>query len=100
MFLISDKGNDVNDFSNNSKTGETILITVRLLANLSAYTPTGKEYVKLIVDRQETVASFLDRFGIPSVLRPIVVVNGRPAKPMTRFSDGDSVLVYEPVTGG
>jgi sulfur carrier protein ThiS len=84
----------------NSKTGETIGVTVRLLANLNTYSPIGKECFKLTIARQETVADFLDRFNIPSVLKPIVVINGRPAKPMTRLSDGDSVLVYEPVTGG
>ena len=84
----------------NSRTEETIAITVRFLAGLSAYAPAGRECFTLTPVRQETVADFLDRFNIPSVLRPIVVVNGRPATPVTQFSDGDSVLVYEPVTGG
>jgi len=86
--------------SYNIKREETIGVTVRLLANLNTYAPTGKECFKLTIARQETVADFLNRFNIPSVLKPIVVINGRPAKPATQLSDCDSVLVYEPVTGG
>jgi len=90
----------VRDISDNDKTGESIQITVRFLANLSTYAPAGNEGFTIKVHQQETVTNFLERFNIPMVLRPVVVINGRPANSLTQFSNDDSVLIYEPVTGG
>jgi hypothetical protein len=78
-----------------------IQIQVRLLANLKSYSPAGEDSFMLSVDKTETVQSILNRFGLPPALQqPVVIINGRPAKTTTLFSDGDNVLVYEPVTGG
>lgn len=90
----------MNESNENSKAGENLRITVQLLANLRTYAATEEECFPLTVANQETVATFLDRFGFPPTLKPIVVVNGRPAKPTTQLSNDDHVLVFEPVTGG
>lgn len=79
---------------------ESIKVTVRLLANLSKYAPDGNESFSMTVYPKETVKEFLERFSIPIVLEPVVVINGRPGDALARFSDGDDVLIFEPVTGG
>jgi molybdopterin converting factor small subunit len=79
---------------------EAIQISVRLLANLRAYAPVDDDEFTLTVTRRETVADFIGRFNIPAKLKPVVVINGRPTQPTTSFSEGDQVLVYEPVAGG
>ena len=95
----ADNGIGAKDLSDGHR-AETIKISVRLLANLKAYGPVDEDEFTLTVSSRETVAALIDRLHLPARLKPIVVVNGRPTKPTTRFVEGDRVLVFEPATGG
>ena len=50
----------------------------------------------------DTVKTALDALNIPGEMQIGLVLfcNGRPANPKTKFSNGDQLVIFAPMTGG
>ena len=75
-------------------------ITVKLFANLRTYAPGDKNVFTITVDPETTINSLLKQLKIPAGVDRVILVNGRRGKEEGTFSDGDTLTLFPPMTGG
>ena len=78
-------------------------VGVKLMASLRSRLPPDapRGTAALEVEPGTTVASVLDRLGVPSGHVHLVMVNGSMERDRQRMlADGDEVVVFPPVAGG
>lgn len=83
-------------------------IAFKLYASLTDYLPQQgrdqRHQVDLDVDDGTTVATVIERYGLPKKLVHLVLVNGVYVEPAarasTRLREGDALAVWPPVAGG
>jgi molybdopterin converting factor small subunit len=78
-------------------------VRVKLMASLRSRLPPDAQggTTVLEVEPGTTVASVLDRLGVPSGHVHLIMVNGSMERDRQRMlADGDEVVVFPPVAGG
>lgn len=73
-------------------------ITVKCFATLDKFQPEDSEHYPL--NPGDTVASVMDRLGVPRDEVHVIFVNNRSQKPDTVLKDGDRVGLFPAVGGG
>jgi molybdopterin converting factor small subunit len=82
---------------------DAMQVRVKLMASLRSKLPPGSQGGIAHVELQEgaSVASALEKLGIPSGHVHLVVVNGEMETDRTRaLAPGDELVVFPPVAGG
>ena len=80
-------------------------ITLKLYTKLGKYLPENASKNQAVIEIEENcdVEEVLDKYGVPSAQRHLVMVNGNHIMPEERatrvLSESDSLAVWPPTTG-
>lgn len=75
-------------------------LTIRVFGNLVNYSPTGTDRFSYEILHPISVSELLGAFGIPKGHVWMVTVNDVKVDESHVVSDGDEVMIFEPVLGG
>ena len=73
-------------------------VQVHVYADLRQFT--GAAAVEFDVEPGQTIATLLDRLGIPRERTKVVFVNSRPAEPDRALNGGERVDLFSAIGGG
>lgn len=75
-------------------------VQVKLHAHLRKYAPGDEATFEQEIDPGTSMAMLIEILGIPPKVQRVFWVNGLHAELETQLVDGDTVLIYPPVSGG
>lgn len=75
-------------------------LPMQIEVRLFAFETDISQPIRMVFDHSPNLADVLANLPIPDEMETVVLVNGRNAGPQTVLSEGDSIAVFPPMTGG
>ncbi len=75
-------------------------IRVKLFDAFKRFAPGDAADFTMSQPSDASVEQLLSDLGVPATLPRILLVNGRRSDPATPLRDGDTVVIFPPVSGG
>lgn len=75
-------------------------LTVELQAYLMQYSPNGKSLFEYELPDGSSVATLVDKLGVPDELASVIVVSDENVDPSHKLAHGDRVTLIPPLSGG
>lgn len=77
-----------------------MIVRVKCFTGMRRFAPHDRHEFDLEFDTGASVASLLERLGVPAATNAIVAVNGARAQKHLPLHDGDAVILFTPMEGG